>query len=113
MQKILFVATDEVFDTPAKIEAAWRDDELYEAIHDAERDVRGGDYDAELPPPLSRHYESKIVAAKMLDGSYLAWVYWYGGGKHGEPESIPWIEDAFEVEAKSVTVTKLVFTKVE
>ncbi len=33
----------------------------------------------------------------MLDGSWVGWTYWYGGGKHGEPGSIPWIEDAYDV----------------
>ena len=32
----------------------------------------------------SRHYEVKPVV-KKLGGKYVCWLYWYGGGKHGEP----------------------------
>jgi hypothetical protein len=50
-----------------------------------------------LSCPSSRHYESDAVAAKAPDGSWVGWTYWYGGGKHGEPEAIDWIEDAYDV----------------
>lgn len=48
----------------------------------------------------SRHYESRSVAAKMFDGSWVGWTYWYGGGKHGCPESINWMESAYDLECK-------------
>ena len=46
----------------------------------------------------SRHYESKAVAMKFPDGSWVGWTYWYGGGKHGEPSSIEWMDDAYDVD---------------
>jgi hypothetical protein len=49
----------------------------------------------------------------MLDGSYVGWTYWYGGGKHGEPESVPWMEHAYEVEMREETRVVKVFTKKE
>jgi len=52
----------------------------------------------------SRHYECKPVA-KKLDGRWVCWLYWYGGGKHGEPESIEWIDDTiFLEEAEPIIV---------
>jgi len=48
----------------------------------------------------SRHYESERVAAKLNDGTYVSWVYWTGGGKHGEPEAMGWMEDAFFVDCE-------------
>ena len=56
----------------------------------------------------SRHYECEQVARKLDDGTYVSWTYWSGGGKHGEPEAIDWMDGAFEVncieERKMVTV---------
>lgn len=75
---------------------------------DAMNEIREGTSETGLPCESSRHYESKAVAAKYLDGSWIGWTYWYGGGKHGEPEGIDWIEDVHELacveEEKLVTV---------
>lgn len=35
----------------------------------------------------SRHYNSREVAANTPWG-WVGWTYWYGGGKHGEPEAM-------------------------
>ena len=47
-----------------------------------------------------------------IDYKWVGWHYWYGGGKHGEPESIDWIEDAEFVDIESeeeVVIVKRVF----
>jgi len=79
-------------------------DEKWDAINE----IRGGQVETGLESPYSRHYESKSVAAKAPDGSWVGWTYWYGGGKHGEPEAIDWIEYAYDLtcaeEEKTVTV---------
>lgn len=81
-------------------------DELYGELTetgghlDGMSEIREGEFETKLPCESSRHYESKSVAAKMPDGSYVGWTYWYGGGKHGEPESIDWMQDAYAVECK-------------
>jgi len=89
-------------------------DELYSALveaqehYDGASEVRSCGVDTGLPCEWSRHYESKAVAMKMPDGSWVGWTYWYGGGKHGEPEAIDWMDEAYEVdcteEEKVVTV---------
>jgi hypothetical protein len=62
----------------------------------------------------SRHYESEQVARKLSDGTYVSWVYWSGGGKHGEPSAMDWMDEAFEVncEEKQEMVTTYTFTKI-
>ncbi|THD06153.1 hypothetical protein [Rhodanobacter lindaniclasticus] len=89
-------------------------DELYEAssgeyqLQDFEMEFREGQVETNIAPPSSRHYESKSVATQMADGSWIGWTYWYGGGKHAEPESIDWMSEAYALacveEQKVMTV---------
>ena len=58
----------------------------------------------------SRHYETESVAIEVL-GSWVGFTYWSGGGKYGEPELVPWIEDAYFVSAKPKIVTAYDFEK--
>ena len=48
----------------------------------------------------SRHYESKSVAKRLSNGKWVGYTYWYGGGKHGEPSSIDWMEDSYFLDCK-------------
>lgn len=66
-------------------------------LQDAVSEVRCSGEDTTIPTPSSRHYEAQSVAAKMPDGSWVGWTYWYGGGKHGEPDSIDWMDDAYDL----------------
>ena len=78
-------------------------DELYDQLvnegghWDAKNEIREGEEVTSISCPFSRHYESKSVAMKFPDNSWVGWTYWYGGGKHGEPEAIDWMEDAYEL----------------
>lgn len=89
-------------------------DELYEHLKenyllcDSLAEIRGGQVKTELPSPDSRHYESREVAAQAADGSWIGWTYWYGGGKHGEPSAVPWIEDAYALSMTEEEVTQTV-----
>ena len=71
-------------------------------------ELREGDEETGLPCEYSRHYESESVAAQMPDGSWVGWTYWSGGGKHGEPEAMDWMGEAYDLnckeEQKMVTV---------
>lgn len=62
--------------------------------------VREGQVATELYCESSRHYESMAVAMEMPDGSWVGWTYWFGGGKHGEPYAIEWMESAYSVDCK-------------
>lgn len=83
--------------------AAENVDTLYEEnnedyeLQDAKSEVRCSGVETGLKCDWSRHYESTAVATQYVDGSWVGWTYWYGGGKHGEPEAIDWMEDAYEV----------------
>ena len=85
-----------------------------DAVYDATYEYRNMGLECNLPPKhYSRHYEVDFVVAEIAD-KWVGWHYWYGGGKHGEPESIDWIEDAEFVDIESeeeVTVMKRVFKR--
>jgi hypothetical protein len=89
------------------------DDEYGDSMQEAKYEIREGEVETGLPCEWSRHYESKSVAARTPNGEWVGWIYWYGGGKHGEPEAIDWIEDAYDLacveEEKLVTIRT--FTK--
>jgi hypothetical protein len=92
-------------------------DDLYEneeCTGDAEDEIRGGEVNTKLDCETSRHYESNAVAALMPDGSWVGWTYWYGGGKHSDPDSIDWMDESYDIEIKEKEVTKMVrtFTKI-
>ena len=102
--------------TPENIDDLWDEYENQDSIYDATNEIRQSwDEETDIPCEWSRHYESKSVAAKMPDGSWVGWTYWYGGGKHGEPAAIDWMESAYNIdcveEARVVTVRT--FTKRE
>ncbi len=89
------------------IEATY--DERSRNLQDARYEVRCCGEPTGIPERYSsRHYESDEVAAQCPDGQWVGWTYWHGGGKHGEPEGIDWIGDAYDVdvveEEKVVTV---------
>lgn len=65
---------------------------------DAVENLRTGGIETKLPCDYSRDYETKAVAMKMCDGSWVGWTYYYGGGKHGEPGAVRWMEDAYDLE---------------
>lgn len=93
-------------------------DELWDDFSDewgAMSDVRESGMVTGLDAPYSRHYESEAVAVQCPDGSWVGFTYWYGGGKHGEPEAIDWVEYAYDVNCKveEKVMTVHTFTKVD
>lgn len=82
--------------TEEEIEDLW--DENYDEVQDCKYEFREGQVETDVPCESSRHYESSSVAAQCPDGTWVGWTYWYGGGKHGEPEAIDWIEHAYNLE---------------
>ena len=98
--------------TPEEIDAAY-DLAVEKRIHwDFVEEIRQSGVETNLPAPCSRHYEVDIHAVK-IDNFWLAFPFYYGGGRHGEPEAMPWMEDAFFVDCKEeqVTITQRTFTK--
>lgn len=102
-------------ETDEQVEAAYRKLEDMDANRDYESEFRGGQVNTDISAPSSRHYESRSVARKLSDGSWVGWTYWYGGGKHGEPGAVEWMEDAYYLtctEEEKLVVVRT-FTKVE
>ena len=77
-------------------------DELVEkGFHwDAIGEVRGGEVETGLATEYDRNYEAKAVATQLPDGSWIGWTYWYGGGKHGNPDEVPWMDDVYELDCQ-------------
>ena len=91
------------------------DEALYDfddIIQDATDEFRcSGEPSGIKSTQFSRHYECEEVAKVLSDGTAIGWTYWYGGGKHGEPQSIDWIDDAYFVDVKQETRIVNIFTK--
>lgn len=89
---------DEAYDVLVSEDGHW----------DAKSETREGEVETGLPADGGCHYEAKAVAAQLPDRSWVGWTYYYGGGKHSDPESIDWMEDAYDLscteEEKVVTV---------
>lgn len=66
-------------------------------LQDAASSVREGTVETNIEPEYSRNFETKSVADKLPDGSWVGWTYYYGGGKHARPEYVEWISDAYDL----------------
>jgi hypothetical protein len=118
-QKLKWLALNKAFQWQKKaelpypcinVDALWNEIDETDpgTLQDAKNDVRYGGEDTGLPTPSSRHYEADARAIQFPDGSWVGFTYWHGGGKHGEPEAIEWMGDAYDVtcteEEKVITV---------
>lgn len=98
------------FEDQESYESIWHDiksefDEAYEL----EYEMREGVETNLHPKTSSRHYEIDVHAMKV-DDIWVAWDFYYGGGKHGEPEAFDWISNARIVECEEKVVTKVEYT---
>lgn len=83
--------------TGEEVDDLWDEaDDIYDAIYE----MREGEVDTNIDAPYSRHYESKSVAVQAPNGQWVGFTHWYGGGKHGNPEEIDWIEYAYLLDCK-------------
>lgn len=90
-----------LFNTPDEIENAWEIAEINDLHWDAVSEFRCSyDTTTNIKCDFSRHYESKSVAKQLSNGQWVGWTYWYGGGKHGQPEEMEWMEWAYFLECK-------------
>ncbi len=98
--------------TPEDIESAWDYADENDYLGDARAEFRSGEFKTKIQTPYSRHYESRSVAA-LIDGQWVGWTYWYGGGTHGCPEEVDWMDNAYFLDCKEelVTITQRTFTK--
>jgi hypothetical protein len=81
-------------------------------LRDSQNDLRHSGISTGLSPRgHSRHYECREVAA-LIDGRWVGWTYWHGGGKHSEPAAIAWMDGAYflDVTEEQRTITVRTFT---
>lgn len=99
--------------TEENVDALYHENDQDWELQDARDEIRCSGQETNIPAPYSRYLESDSVAAQMPDGSWVGWTYWYGGGKHAEPEAVDWMDDAYDLDCKEeqVTVTQRTFTK--
>ena len=57
-----------------------------------------------------REYDSDEVAIILDNGAAIGWTYWHGGGKHGYPEGMAWIDDAYFLDVKQEVKVVNVFS---
>lgn len=95
-QLLVFMVTGEKYDSPEDINNQLENCDT-DTLSDTENWLRRGTEDTLIPCDSSRHYSSKSVAEKMLDDTWVGWTYWFGGGKYSESQSVPWMEDAYDV----------------
>ncbi len=107
----------------AEMIAAMTDGDAVEALYErfeeldgigVAYDLRGAGDETGIKPEYLheyRHFEVDVVALKMLDGSWVAWNYYHGGGKFTTPETIPWIETSFFIQARTEIREVTVFSR--
>lgn len=78
----------------------------FDEAYEVEYEMREGLETNLASKTSSRHYEID-VHAMQVDGIWVAWDFYYGGGKHGEPEAFDWISNARIVECEEKVVTKV------
>lgn len=107
-----YEAIEEQIEINVRAQDGFDERDLDDHIQDERYNFREGTYETNIPCDGSRHYESKSVATKLDSGRWVGWTYWYGGGKHAEPEDLDWEPyylDVTEIEMMQVVRT---FTKV-
>lgn len=93
-------------------------DKLYESydrwneLADPWNEIRYSGIDCNLKPQTSSRYYEVDSKAIEIDGIWVQFDYYYGGGKFGEPEEFDYIENAKIVncEKKEVVVTEYTFS---
>lgn len=92
------------------------DDYEFEYLGDIKNEFRENGIETEIPVKNhSRYYEQESVAHQAPDGSWVGWTYYFGGGKHGEPEAMEWMNKAYHldcVEEEKLVIVRT-FSKVE
>jgi hypothetical protein len=90
-------------------------EEAKEALNlgECKYELRDCGEDSGLACENSQHYESTAIAYECYDGTWVGWTYWYGGGKHANPEELEWIKDAYYLNCEEIVTTKNVFTRKE
>ena len=94
---------------PGLSEEEKKDEELVEDyISDIKQDHRSGEFNTQIDTEYLRYYESRGVGIHLENfqgfTGDIGWTYWYGGGKHGDPAAIEWVDHAYFIELEKEEV---------
>lgn len=103
--------TDATLSTGAEIDEAWEILVETDLHWDYVSDFREGEERTGLGCEYSRHYEAESVGTRLSDDVWVGWTYWFGGGKHGDPDSIPWMNEAYFLDVTEETRVINVFAR--
>jgi len=53
------------------------------------------------------NFQVRIEAQQLICGSWVAYSVYFGGGKHADPNTISWLDDAIDVYPENRFVTEL------
>lgn len=101
----------------------FKDEHMYDVIGDTFNTGFEGEYEDDFQEILyeirdegfevnlstktySRHYEVDCYVLE-IEGKWIAYDYYYGGGKHGEPEEFDWLSTCRYVNCEERVVTKV------
>lgn len=99
-----------------QIDSLWN--EFSDDLQDARNEVRhAGQEVSEITSRAhyswERNYEVEVRVIKLVGSKGLAYNFMSGGGKHGEPESYPWWDEAWFVECTgTVTIVRHTFADI-
>lgn len=65
------------------------------------------------PEALAMHAANHPHTLHLCESVWVGWTHYYGGGKHSDPDSIPWMNEAYDVNCteEQVMTTRRTFTK--
>ncbi len=105
-----YIIPENEVDVDDLIVALEDDDSLRFSFSEQSQEWRDSYYEeTDITADWSRNYESKFVAKELLNGKWVGYTYWYGGGKHGEPQAIPWMAEACFLGYEEKIITKKYF----
>jgi len=106
-QNVTVENVDQLYD------AFWEETDCADWMQDAEADIRCGEHETGIDGKnYNRYFEDKEVAME-IDGVWVGWTYYFGGGKHSEPEAVDWIDNAYEIKMETKMMPVLFFSRVE
>ena len=90
-----------------------RTSSLSDWLTDVREEIRGGKVRTGLIAESGGYAESEAVAVPVIGipSLYIGWTYFFGGGKHSEPEAIEWMQNSYLVKAKDRVQTVRFFER--
>lgn len=84
-------------------------------VREVVNELRYGEFNLSDEVDEDRYYSNREVGSSItgLEDTYLAWTYYFGGGKWGEPEAVEWMDDCYLVVEKEEVKLVKVYEKIK